>query len=1053
MVDFINKLIKFPNLNIEVKPIYILYNTERSQILLCEETKTKYQFCIKVILSEKNDINQLNAIKNEIYLLQKMKNEKFIVQMYDYISLKINNYFYYLILMEYCKYHTLLEYIDKNKILDDSQIYYIIYQIAIGLKALHKNKYYHRDLRPENILLRNRNDKYIEIAICDFGSATNQIYSNEKLKNIQSLNLMNELLLDLDSKTYMIYRAPEEIFLNSKYPITEKVDIFALGVISVMLLLSYIPPKYFNFQLLLHSSTEIRRKIISEINNLCNPCFTELFDSIFSTDPTQRFNIDEVINFLILNQNKIKQVNEDNHKKEKILFNETYHKTLYEFEEQEMNNNQFSIKILTRRILHGKFLNEKGIFEAPDSSYIETIIDMLQKDPSQAIEFYGNLFSTNVFFLNVFSLKFEFDLHYFVFYFNDKKLNKFPNNIEIICPKNINIFEQINNFTNFFNFKNCKKYYNKDEILKDAKINEFILQYINLIKKKIILLEKYPLLISNDNTINTYNQKDLVSQNFIFDIWYLFSLSFKLLTSLSFDYTIISKILEAVSNLLNKELVSLCSILLIQLISLRKKNKNFDFISQFIEKLKNSAKFLIKEDKSDNKIKALLNFISDIKYEENFDINDFLKPESNFRKKFDFIPVKITSYGEDLFNNNDDNEILELNRDLSNLFINNNNKKELLNQNNLEQFNQIFFSKSSFSKNEKNQDLNTITLNQSDFSSTLLQSNLSNISFSTNINVKNKSFTQNNIQNLIPKDISYFLFSLFSTPLYHFLIQPYDIKTIRLIGLGATNEVYLGKYKGSEVAIKKIKVKDINDNFYKEYQNELSILTSIRHSNLIIFLGTMLEENNLCLITEYCEGGTLYDLLYKKKNIEIPWNLKLKFLIDISKAIFFLHTNEPKIIHHDLKSLNILLSSDILENNSNEHVAIKISDFGLCQMLSKDSKNPNLKGIGSVQWMAPETLQSNTLDNINEKVDVYSFGIIIWEIYARTQPYKNMNISQVINYVCNENGRPNCDLIKKEEMPKGLFELMEKCWDKNPNSRPDFEEILGILNDIKSLGE
>ncbi len=64
-----------------------------------------------------------------------------------------------------------------------------------------------------------------------------------------------------------------------------------------------------------------------------------------------------------------------------------------------------------------------------------------------------------------------------------------------------------------------------------------------------------------------------------------------------------------------------------------------------------------------------------------------------------------------------------------------------------------------------------------------------------------------------------------------------------------------------------------------------------------------------------------------------------------------------------------------------------------------------------------------------------------------------MNISQVINYVCNENGRPKCDLIKKEEMPKGLFELMEKCWDKNPDSRPDFEEILGILNDIKSLGE
>ena len=402
--------------------------------------------------------------------------------------------------------------------------------------------------------------------------------------------------------------------------------------------------------------------------------------------------------------------------------------------------------------------------------------------------------------------------------------------------KRINFFEQINNFTNFFNFKNCKKYYNKDEILKDAKINEFILQYINLIKKKILLLEKYPMLISNDNTINTQEQQELVSQNFIFDIWYLFSLSFKLLNSIPFHHTIISKILDAISNLLNKELVSLCSILLIQLISLRKKNKNFDFISQFIDKLKNSSKFIIKEDNRDSKIKALLNFISDIKYEENFDINEFFKLESNFRKNFDFIPVKITCYEQELFNDND-NEIFELNKNISNL-DNNNNKKEFINQNNLDEFNKFFFTKSNYSKNE-NQDFNIINLNQSDFSSTLslLQSNLSNlsnISFSTNVEYKN--FTQNNIQNLISKDITYFLFSLFSTPLYHFLIQPYDIKTLKLIGLGATSEVYLGKYKGSNVAIKKIKVKDINDNFYKEYQNELSILTSIRHSNLIVFL-------------------------------------------------------------------------------------------------------------------------------------------------------------------------------------------------------------------------
>ena len=980
-----------------------------------------------------------------------MKYQRNIVQIYDYFSIKINNYIYYLILMEYCKYHTLLEYIDKNQILEDDKIYSIISQIALGLQALHKNKYYHRDLRPENILIRNKSDKYIEIAICDFGSATNQIFSNEKLKNINKTNLMNELLLDLNSKTNIIYRAPEEIFLNSKYPITEKVDIFALGIISVMLLLSYIPPNYFNFQILLHSSKKIRVKIISEIKNLCNPCITELLDSIFSTNPTERFTIDEVINFLILNQSRIIQINQEVfHKKEKILFNEIYPKTLYEFEEQDMNNNEFSIKILTRRILHGKFLNEEGIYEAPDSSYIDTIIDIIKKEPNQVVEFYGNLFNTNIFFYNIFSLKFEFDLHYFVLNFNEKNRNKFPNNIEMICPQKLNIFEQINNFSNYFNFKISKKYYSKEEILKDIKISEFIILYINFIKKKILLLKKYPLLISNDNTINTLNPKEIISQNFIFDIWYLFSLSYKLLNLIPLQYTIISKILDSISSILNKELVSFCSILLIQLIFLRKKNKNFDFISQFIETLKNSTKFIIKNDNPDEKLKALLNFISSLKYDENFDMNDFFKPESNFRKSFNFIPVKIIYYKQNQLN---DSDIFQLNNGINNLIITN-NENNYFGESNLgdyNDFNQYFFTNSCYPNNEKNSDFKIINKNQWDLSSILSISNLSNMSISPE--GKNKQISKNRIENQISRDIVYFLLSQFSKPLYHFLIQPYDLQTLNLIGLGATSEVYLGKYKGSEVAIKKIKLKEINDDFYKEYQNELSILTSIRHTNLIIFLGTMLEENNLCLITEYCEGGTLYDLLHKKKHIEIPWNLKLKFLIEISQAMNFLHTNEPQIIHRDLKTLNILLTSEIIEKNSNEHVIIKIGDFGLSQIVSKNNKNPGLKGIGSVQWMAPETLQSNTLDNLSEKVDVYSFGIIIWEMYARTQPYKNMTISQVVNYVCNENGKPNCDLIKKDEMPKGLFELMEKCWDKNPNSRPDFQEILGILNDIKSLVE
>ena len=162
----------------------------------------------------------------------------------------------------------------------------------------------------------------------------------------------------------------------------------------------------------------------------------------------------------------------------------------------------------------------------------------------------------------------------------------------------------------------------------------------------------------------------------------------------------------------------------------------------------------------------------------------------------------------------------------------------------------------------------------------------------------------------------------------------------------------------------------------------------------------MIENNNLCIVTEYCKGGTLFDLLYKKKNIEIPWNIRLKILIDISKAMNFLHTNNPQIIHYDLKSLNILMTDDIRENSDNNNVTVKINDFGLSKIIDKEKiEREDLQGVvGSVQWMAPEVIQNNCRDNT--KADVYSFGIIIWEVCTRIQPYKDMSSEQIINFVC-----------------------------------------------------
>ena len=1248
MVDFINKLIKFPKINLVVRPTLCLYKTENSQILLCEDIKNKNKFCLKVLLTQIDNNYQLSSINTEIFLLQKLKQEENIVKLIDYNSITQNNYIFFLLLMEYCQYQTLFDIINQNcnnkYILSDSLIYSYIFQIASGIRSIHNAKYCHMDIRPENILFKDKD----KLVICDFGSATNKYYLNST-NNISSNMLknnviLNNLLYSISSKTRLFYRAPEEFRIYSGYPLSEKVDIFCLGIILFMMILSTIPSsndKYAHF--LIFTSKKIRFQIYKEIKTLCNPCFSELIENILQYDPNKRYNIDEVITFLIANENKILQ-GEAKYINEKFYFCEYLNKMIYEFEKQEMHKNIINISLLCRKLLESDSIKNYMVDDVPNNLYIDMIINKVNQESQKIIRFYKIMFNSNTFFYNVYSIKTAYILHYFIYNYNNNKFdsissNIFINKIDNIIPNDFKIEIVLQNLINFLNIKISNNYFDKSETIKNIQISKFILLYFQFIRNKIIILKKYSLLISNDNTINVGNSSEILSLNFVSDIFNLFISVYQLLLSLPFNTNLLTRILDIISTLLNQEIVSLCSILLTQIIALMKMNQQPKFLDQFIEitnkityffqKLKTYRKQIkseheiihfINSPNPDKKLKDLLNYIRNIKFDERFNINEYFNPNSNIRKQMSYIPVRIQCYVPEVYknyfpelNNNDntaqnnlENDInnkqdcqekekiifennkkinnsnnYNLTNEMKNLNINNNinNKKNIINNNksnlkisknnnniinnknnnknsnnnckkiiesnNKEQNNSNNNSKISSNSNnndeykdfnkcffENNKECNeddNLSENKNENIVSEISSNLnlfsylnSNINYNkeseimpskendeniisniqplvnpstkaisnypgdtneysnNNNNIKNENLnsqqkTDNNMNNFhlnnnknnnsnninkleesmskpyVLEEILSFLKMEFSKPIYQFLIQQNSIKTYDLIGKGGTSNVYFGNYRGTDVAIKKIKVKEINDNYFKEYKNEIVALTMIRHPNLIIFMGTMLEDNNLCIVTEYCKGGTLFDLLHKKKNIDLPWNFRLRILIDISKAMNFLHTNNPQIIHSDLKSLNILMTDEIKENSENNNVTIKINDFGLSKIIDKDKviwESP--QGIvGSVQWMAPEVLQNNSTDKT--KIDIYSFGIIIWEICTRVQPYKDMSAYQIINYVCNENGRPDINLLPLDQMPKGLLELMENCWNTDPNLRPDFSSALLTLNDMLSL--
>ena len=213
-----------------------------------------------------------------------------------------------------------------------------------------------------------------------------------------------------------------------------------------------------------------------------------------------------------------------------------------------------------------------------------------------------------------------------------------------------------------------------------------------------------------------------------------------------------------------------------------------------------------------------------------------------------------------------------------------------------------------------------------------ISNQFNNISYLGNVNYNNR--ISNNYQT--PIDIQSSIMQFFEQEINRFpnnyIIPSSDIKIGKQIGIGGTSEVYKGIYRGLEVAVKKLRIMDVKDEKIKEFKREVSSLTLIKSSHLILFMGAIAENDNIAIITEYCKGGNLFKLL-ENHSIILPWELRVKILYQIAVGMNFLHTNKPPIIHRDLKSLNILLTNKI--EKITDTTDIKISDFGLSKIIQK----------------------------------------------------------------------------------------------------------------------
>nr|XP_043627873.1 serine/threonine-protein kinase pakA-like [Erigeron canadensis] len=266
------------------------------------------------------------------------------------------------------------------------------------------------------------------------------------------------------------------------------------------------------------------------------------------------------------------------------------------------------------------------------------------------------------------------------------------------------------------------------------------------------------------------------------------------------------------------------------------------------------------------------------------------------------------------------------------------------------------------------------------------------------------------------------------------IIRNEDLEELRELGSGTFGTVYHGKWRGSDVAIKRIKKSCFagrsseQERLTIEFWREAGILSKLHHPNVVAFYGVVQDGpgGTLATVTEFMVDGSLRHVLLRKDR-HLDHRKKLIIAMDAAFGMEYLHSKD--IVHFDLKCDNLLVNM-----KDPSRPICKVGDFGL----SKIKRNTLVSGgvRGTLPWMAPELLNGSS-SKVSEKVDVFSFGIVLWEILTGEEPYANMHYGAIIGGIVSNTLRPPIPKDCDGEWRR----LMERCWAPNPMVRPSFTEI------------
>lgn len=208
----------------------------------------------------------------------------------------------------------------------------------------------------------------------------------------------------------------------------------------------------------------------------------------------------------------------------------------------------------------------------------------------------------------------------------------------------------------------------------------------------------------------------------------------------------------------------------------------------------------------------------------------------------------------------------------------------------------------------------------------------------------------------------------------------------RLLGTGAYGTVYSGKLHNDEwVAIKRVRHRDTSGSI-EQVINEIKLISSVSHPNLVRLLGCSIEKGEQILVYEFMPNGTLSQHLQREKGTGLPWPVRLTIAAETAQAIAYLHNAvHPPIYHRDIKSSNILLDYNY---------RAKVADFGLSRLGMIESSHVSTAPQGTPGYLDPEYHQNF---HLSDKSDVYSFGVVLIEIITALKAVDFSRSQQEIN--------------------------------------------------------